>query len=856
MTLNEDLAHWASSRPDWQQEALARFCRNETLSVEDIEAIATQLIEGTYEGGAGIGAEDVPGSTAVGQPVSLSQISNVAGVNALLPDQALSFGRGLTIIFGSNGSGKSGYARLIRAAVTARVKSSRLLGDVYAENESTQQAVISYLVGATPAVWNLGNAQSLDLSRIRFYDEECGDAYVTRASEANYRPSALTILDQLSDACEALAAELYRRLGANEAAKPQLPVLHLGTTASDFVSNLSATTSELEIDAATTLRDDHAAEIAKRLSEEARLRGSDLSQERERLVALSRDWATVAAHALSLAASVEASALDVFKEEQRNLRELREAARVASSRSFEREPLSAVGSVTWRAMWEAARRFAETDAYHGHMFPLTGEDALCVLCQQPLDVQAADRLARFEAFVADTTSRDADAAAQALQLSRDRLAQLQSIPAAVSTAVHRLQLAGEPVQPALEWFETATADAQTALMWLDGGEDVEPRPVVDTVSTAAAARAQELTDQADGIDATTFTRTLSLASSAVLELQDAQALSEARSDVEAEVARLAQRVRIEAVRRLAATNSVTTLRGALTEKYVTQEMRDHFAREAEHLQLSGVTLNRTGRGREAALEHQTALIGIHREADVDEVLSEGEQTALGLAGFLTEVELDGSLSAVVLDDPVCSLDAERRARVADRLVKLAGTRQVIVFTHEITFVHALNREAKRASLDVDVRSIQRMGGVRPGLISDQLPWAAKDVSQRISGLETEVARLKRERASLTDEEYARSIAPLAGRLSETLERAVHLHIVNELVDRGTNEVRPTMLKILPKFSQADHDEFQAAYARTSSWAERHDNAPEENYVPPTLEEFEKELSWLREWHVRVKRYSQ
>jgi cell division protein FtsB len=272
------------------------------------------------------------------------------------------------------------------------------------------------------------------------------------------------------------------------------------------------------------------------------------------------------------------------------------------------------------------------------------------------------------------------------------------------------------------------------------------------------------------------------------------------------------------------------------------------------LELRRVTLNRTGRGRNSALEHQPSLLGSRRNADIDEVLSEGEQTALGLAGFLTEVELDVSLSSVVFDDPVSSLDAGRRSKVAQRLIERATQRQVVVFTHEITFVHALNQAAKKGSVTVTTRSIQRMGGAQPGLVSDQLPWAARDVPQRINKLETDIAQLKRERADLTDDDYAERIARIAGQLSETLERAVNLHIVNELVDRGTNEVQPRMLKILPKFTQVDHDEYQAAYGKTSSWAARHDNAPEENYVPPTVEVVEQEVAWLKGWHDRVRKY--
>ncbi|MHC2185982.1 energy-coupling factor transporter ATP-binding protein EcfA2 [Rathayibacter agropyri] len=856
MSLNEELATWVAMRPDWQKHAVARFCRNEMLTTEDVAAIADQLIVGSYPAASNIAPDDVPGSITAGDPVTLSRVSGVAGVNALLADQMLAFGAsGLTIIFGNNGSGKSGYARLVREAVTARVKSDGLLGDVFSERNIPQTATLDYRVGASTAKWSLGDSQSLDLSRIRFYDEHCGDAYVTKASEATYKPSVLTILDQLSNVCEALAEELARRLVTNHSAWPHLPALHPDTAAARFLSTLSASTTEAEINAAITIESNHEAELAKLLAEENRLKGSNLNKEKVRFATLSRDWSTLEAHSKVLYSALNAEALQELSDQIKEADQLREAARIASSRTFDSEPLSGVGSGTWRALWDAAREFSLIGAYHDHDYPFVDDGAVCVLCQQPLSPEGADRLSRFESFVSDTTSREADDAALALSISRDRLAHLRTLPLAVTASTNRLQEDGEHVQTALEWLEEATRSAANAVEWVDGSEEAKPKPIVDSVSTAAAARAHSLTEIADDIDAPTFSQTLAAIGQRVMELQDAKVLSEARSAIESEVVRLAERKQIEDVRRLAATNSITRKRSELVETYVTQEVRDQFTRETEWLDLRRVTLNRTGRGRDSVLEHQPSLLGSRRDAIVDKVLSEGEQTALGLAGFLTEVELDASLSGVVFDDPVCSLDAGRRSKVAQRLIELARQRQVIVFTHEITFVHSLNQEAKRGAVPVESRSIQRMGDSQPGLVTNQLPWSAKDIPLRIDRLESDLICLKKERPGLTDDQYVDQIGILAGRLSETLERTVNLHIVNELVDRGTNEVRPTMLKILPKFTQADHDEYQASYAKTSSWAVRHDNAPEENYVPPTIDEVELEVAWLRSWFGRVKKYA-
>jgi hypothetical protein len=241
------------------------------------------------------------------------------------------------------------------------------------------------------------------------------------------------------------------------------------------------------------------------------------------------------------------------------------------------------------------------------------------------------------------------------------------------------------------------------------------------------------------------------------------------------------------------------------------------------------------------------------KAEIDDVLSEGEQTALGLAGFLTEVEFDESKSAAVLDDPVSSLDAGRRSRVATRLAELSQDRQVIVFTHEATFVNDLNKAARDHGVGVTERAILRQGE-RPGLVSDKHPWSVKDTRSRIDWLSVELGRLRKERSQLNTDEYTQRAQFWAGRLSQAWERAINLDVVNELVDRGTNEVRPRMFRLLVGITEQDDNDYQSGYAKASGWAPRHDQAPETNFIAPEPDELEAELNRFKAWVDRIKGY--
>ncbi|WP_281964745.1 AAA family ATPase [Serinicoccus marinus] len=850
MTLEQDLVTWFADRPDWQRDAVALFCANEVVTPDQISTIADHLIAGTYPVGSTITVEDIPGTSATGGPVTLKAISGVAGVNALLADQVLTFGpTGLTVIYGDNASGKSGYARLIREAVTARIKAD-LLGDVFAKEISRPTGSFLYAVADVESSWHLGDISAQDLSGIRFYDEECGDAYVTAASEVSYRPSALTVLDRLSAACEALQKELNRRVSENTNTRPDLPLVANGTSAKTFLDRLSADTTTTQIDDVTTLSADHDATLASKLQEEARLRGSDPNKEKARLTQLASHWRMVKSHVDSLSEALSADAIGRIRDEKRKAKDLRAAATIASAKTFDTEPLAGVGATAWRALWEAAREYSVVVAYHDHDFPKT-DAAVCVLCQQPLSEEGAGRLMRFEEFVADTTSRDALAAENLLSSRRDNLSVLQSLPAAVTSALSQLQSGGENVDALEAWLTTATSEADALVEWIDGTK--ADRPAGIETPPDIGKRCAELITSSESIDASNFNESLTRLGREVTELQARSQLAAAHDSLTAEVARLKDRQKLEAAKRLTDTTGITRKSTDLTTEHVTSVIRDQFTRETERLHLRKVTIDPTGGRRNVTLEHRPKLLGATIAASIDGVLSEGEQTALGVAGFLTEVMFDDSKSAVVLDDPVSSLDAGRRSRVAGRLVELAKDRQVIVFTHEATFVTALNKAARDQGVDITERAIIRQGD-RPGKTMDKHPWSIKDTAARIDHLAAELARLQRERDQLDSDDYTKRAQEWGGWLSQAWERAVNLDVVNELVDRGTNEVRPRMFRMLVGITEQDDSDFQAGYAKASEWALRHDQAPETNFMAPEPDELESELNRFKQWVARIKKY--
>lgn len=113
-------------------------------------------------------------------------------------------------------------------------------------------------------------------------------------------------------------------------------------------------------------------------------------------------------------------------------------------------------------------------------------------------------------------------------------------------------------------------------------------------------------------------------------------------------------------------------------------------------------------------------------ADPDKVLSEGEQRAVALADFFTEIALDEQSSGFILDDPVTSLDFRWKETIADNIIKESANKQAIIFTHDLHFLHCLKTKADEQSIDIRAHWIQKRDGLPGFVFNDNSPMSEKD----------------------------------------------------------------------------------------------------------------------------------
>ena len=766
MALEEQVVSWAASRPPWQRHVLRRAALGEVLTDSDYDQVVEAILASEPFANDRLVAEELPQTTEGDDPVRLVSIADPQHVNALESDQPLTFApEGLTIVYGDNGTGKSGYARLLKRIARSR-HHEEVLSDVSRDTSLTEPtARITVRVGDQEEPLSWPESSMPELQRMLFYDAECGSAYISTETDFPYRPSALFVMDRLIDACTAIRSRIDAKLEENSMATAALPAIHeivADTAVGRFLKQLSGGSSTERLDALIAELD-RATETVEGLKEqEERLRSTDTSRERQRLMTRNASKLDLlAAHVETLQAALSADALSQLQSQRELVCSLEEAAALLA-RAFEPEPLAGMGTSEWRALWESARRYSEGYAYPGKAFPVVGPDCRCVLCQQRLEDEGAGRLQRFSDFVRNDTQVRLAEATSTFKEASDRISNVATLPEAVETNLSDLEDAypelSTEIRSRLDTADTARAVLVEAL----SGSGVLPNADVTfaplstrcrEAAEAARREAEELTDP----EATKAH--LAKTTKRRMEIELLQSVKEHRGAIVDEITRLRSRARLQDVKEAAASGAIVRKLSELSAEEVTEVIRDRFTRETDRLQLEFVTIVKT-RAERTALLHQPKLVGARQDVTLPRVLSEGERTVLGIAAFLTESHLDASKSALVLDDPVSSLDHIRRGLVASRLVEFGKNRQVIVFTHDVSFVADLKREAKGKAVHVEERSVvkSRAGDRKPGTCNTRHPWKAKDVAERLGDLRAELARIKRECVTWGQDRYETEVS--------------------------------------------------------------------------------------------------
>ncbi len=711
---------WLNTRPSWLRAAALGLISNRRMPSEpEIDVLATHCLQESakrLEKPESLLAEGMIAGTPGRAGLRLERVFDIRGVNALGAKATLDLtDADLAIIYGANGSGKSGYARLMKHLCGARVAGT-IHGNAFEHELEEASATVEVRAisasgpvnDAVPHKWQASQGPLKVLKAIPVFDAATAVEFGNSASAATHTPRSMQFVSSLIQISDQVADNLRQRAKGLATKMPSLPPdLIASPAAATLRQLLRAKTTQAAIDAACGMSVEQRAELVGLAAALAQANPAvahakvvaDLEQlAQKKASALMREEALGGENATGIVTA----RLDAVTK--------REAASAHAAAFFKGLPLMGVGEAAWRELWSAAEAYSQTKAYPEHIHPNTGVDARCVLCQQVLDPEATARLEGFGAFVQNRLESDAALAERRHTALLDGLKKVPDEEAwsTVSQSIGLDPQEGEFLRKAVEAQTKALGTATT----------LQSVPVADWLkwhsahqSTVAALEAQR-----DALAPLVDIEGRKKKEARLVDLQGMEWLATNRTQIANEVARLRTYEEIDAAIRLAATNALTSRNNEVGASELARGFCERFNAEMQRLGGQGLPIVMThqskGKGHFAfCAELRNPRRRIHNK----DVLSEGEQRIVALAAFLADATGSDRVLPIVFDDPISSLDQRFEEAVANRLADLAETRQVLMFTHRLSLMVLLKSAKKRKEAHGSQARIKVLSITRDGL---------------------------------------------------------------------------------------------------------------------------------------------
>jgi|TARA_R100000049_G_C1954626_1_gene106581 ABC-type lipoprotein export system ATPase subunit len=855
MALLNDILKWTESLPLWQRDACRRLFQKEgVLEETDYDELYVLLRKEN-----GINVDDglepsplekrhLPVELPPGETVILTGLRDLENVNRIPNGHALSFSEdGMTVIYGGNGSGKSGYARVIKRACRARDQSEPIHPNANdpaaASKEPTGKFDVKVAGSPYEIEWSRDSIPPDRLSSISVFDSKCARSYITTEQDVAYLPYGLDILESLANQ---VLPKLSEKLEAEitEVDVSKLPYEHLlgETEVGRAIKNLSHRSDVNVITSLGTLTEkdiERISELATTLKE-----GNPLAkaEENRRSAVRIKDYADKIARPL-IWVSVEAVEKLKKLAEEKVAAEDAEKAAADALRAGE-QLLPGTGDQVWKLLFEAAKRYATEVAYPEEEFPKSMEGNVCPLCQESMPESASNRLNRFDQYVQDDIARTADIAREQLGKAKSKIEQADLRIIADAALSDELKELDGSIHQVIADFQ-ASIEARRASMlqaletdnWADiPALNESPRPRLRRLAALQIKTYRRLVRAADEDTRRKLEQELS-------ELSARQNLSASLKAIIALLNRMKKKSNLEKCKYGLKTRPITDKSKKFATVAVTDELRAALNAEFHALGIGHIKAKlkeRSGRGK---MYHQI-LLDLPVTKKIEEILSEGEQRAIALGAFFAELALANHSCGIVLDDPVSSLDHWRRRNVARRLVEESKKRQVIVFTHDTSFLGQLCDEIDSAQAVNSKLFLEWQAG-SPGCVNDGLPWAHQGYKARINSLEQAQSKLAKSWPPYPGEKEITEIRHEYDRLRATLERVIQDVVFNGVVKRYRDWIRVDALEDVVGFNRAEYESIDELHKKSCDVVTAHDPSSDKAAPVPTATDLGDDIAALK-----------
>lgn len=701
-TLETEVKEFASAQPYWAKYLCSEILAGNEITDTIIETSYFYLLEnlGLREETEKLElsiSHNPNASDDFKENLSFDSLTSVEGVNALTENQTIELTSNLTIIYGANGAGKSGYVRLLKNVFYSKDKKGILPNINIDSGHKPIAATFNFSSdGSSIPLKYPGNEGNGVFNQFAVFDGDIGKKHLSVRNDFSFRPAGLQLFNEFNSALEKLNSRLNNEIQTKNTANPFADddIFQGESEIKTFLSQFSHNSKLEELKAHIPYTDD----------EKVRKVQLDKQYDDLKIALAQKDKALKELKSIKTQLEARKKNLETFNlwfaKEQLNkvvnaitdCKSKEEIAQKEGVEKFNTDKIQNVGSIEWKQFIGAAEKFAATQSENE--FPRIGDN--CLLCQQPINDDAPKNLiSSYWAYLKSVAEQEAKTANEKLiKFNKDyEKLDFNQFPENDTLTVWLKEKYENDLTKIEEELKKQEELKQALVTNISSKEDlalVEMQLNLSTLETIS----NTIDTDIKAFEEDEQTKKLSELLEQKTYLAHKEKLEARYNDIQASHKNLIWVNKANKFSKQGFKTQSTTTEKRLSKEYFNADYISAFNDECEKLNGKfGIEID--AKSSDAQSNRQLFLKG----KDPSTILSEGEQKVIALADFIAEINITNINKGIILDDPVTSLDEERKSMIAERLVSISENKQVIIFTHDLVFVSSLINNATDLNIE-------------------------------------------------------------------------------------------------------------------------------------------------------------
>ena len=610
------------------------------------------------------------------QKLLFESLTHVSGVNALCENQTMKFSPDVTVLYGLNGSGKSGYFRVLNNMSGGIYK--EIKPNIYANEGDIKNIDVSikYKLGNSSKSysWTDSHATLPDFHGVKVFDSSYlnGLLQTKNPDEAIVYPLGFHLFGYIAKILDTYTAKLNEQI---DLTKRNLPVINTEYISepvrNKFINREVFSVSERKaITEKNSFSDTDNNCLIEKENELKQLQQINVQDTINLRTKQNKELSTFVDKLNSVIRDLKsygeelASALMTFESAKNKNESARQRSEVLKC-------LPKSDTPEWKSFIQAGHNYSALCDQE--------KTKRCPYCHQELKTdEAISIIDAYADFLSDTSEKELNDASQKLTNIRRNIEKLD-VSIMLTDEVKSVITESVELQKKIEQLSAYKILIQT----VDKTEKIQ-MPIMD-FSAELKTLENKINEHKDAIEQLNASKAekekkVEELQKEIARLKEKKAIFSQKTDIEKYFS-ICDRIKaIENKKSETRTNQITSLANLAQKDLLTNALKNNFEKELKALGRQELKVElEVVNGSKGKCNTQLKLIGNNSVVDI---FSEGEQKAVGLAMFFAEIQDENY--PVILDDPVTSLDHEIAGMLAKRLLDFHN--QVIVFCHNRLFL--------------------------------------------------------------------------------------------------------------------------------------------------------------------------